>query len=205
MLKTVFLFIIVLWPQALRAREKKIVFFGDSLTAGFGLPEDQSFPSQIQTFLKRDGINWVVVNAGITGDTTSGALRRLTWVMKSSPDAVFVALGANDGLRGMETSLIKKNLQIIVKRFKEARVKVILAGVLLPVNYGEDYTKSFRQVYVDLAKKERLDFYPFLLEGVAMDKKLNLSDGIHPNEAGQKIVAERVYEFLKPVLWNKKL
>ncbi len=199
------LFVILIFTSARGySQEHKIVFLGDSLTAGLGLPEGSSFPSLIQERLRADGIGWTVVNAGVSGDTTSGALRRIPWILKSRPEIVFLALGANDGLRGTDPSLIKMNLEKIVSKFKEAKVRVVLAGMKMPVNYGPSYSRAFGRVYSDVALKEHLDFYPFLLEGVAMNEKLNLSDGIHPNEEGQKIVAEKVYGFLKPILWPKK-
>ncbi len=187
-------------PAPAAAENKKIVFFGDSLTAGYGLLENQSFPSMVQEHLDRDGLKWDAVNAGISGDTTSSGAKRISWILKSSPTVVFVALGANDGLRGLDPALTRKNLESILARSKKSGAKVVLAGMQLPMNYGAGYREAFRRLYPETAKKYNANFYPFLLEGVAARPELNLPDGIHPNEAGQKILAEKVYAFIKPIL-----
>ena len=204
MLKGIFSFIgLTVFCANAWAQEKTLVFLGDSLTAGFGLAEDASFPSQIEERLKAEGMGWKVVNAGVSGDTTSGGLKRLPWVMKSKPDAVFVALGSNDGLRGLDPAVSKANLENIVRSLKKSGVRVILAGAQLPVNYGGDYRDAFSKIYPALAKREKVPLYPFLLEGVAMNPRMNLPDGLHPNEEGQKVIAENVFKFLKPILWQK--
>jgi len=164
------------------------------------LPEESSYPYLIDTYLEAEGIDWIVINAGVSGDTTAGGLRRLPWLLKSEPDVVFVALGANDGLRGIDLRETKKNLKEIIRILKKEDVKVLLSGMELPTNYGESYRKKFRKVYSTLAKKEKIPFYPFLLKDVAMIPKLNLSDGIHPNAKGQERIAKNVYTFLKPLL-----
>lgn len=170
------------------------------MTAGYGLLENQSFPSLIQGYLDRDGEKWDAVNAGISGDTSSGGAKRISWILKSSPTVVFVALGANDGLRGLDPALTRKNLESILSRAQKSGAKVILAGMQLPMNYGAGYREAFRKLYPETAKKFRAHYYPFLLEGVAAKPELNLPDGIHPNEAGQKVLAQKVYAFIKPIL-----
>ncbi len=200
----VFLFICTFLAAGMALAENRtLVFLGDSLTAGHGLMESQSFPSLIQEFLEKDGLDWTVVNAGISGDTTTGGAKRLAWVLKSSPSVIFVALGANDGLRGLDPDLTRKNLDDILARAKKSGARVILAGMQLPLNYGADYRRKFRDVYPALARKHQAAFYPFLLEGVAAKPELNLPDGVHPNESGQKIMAENIYAFLKPILTKK--
>ena len=182
------------------AAERTIVFLGDSLTAGYGLPEENAYPARVQEYLKRDGMDWRVVNAGISGDTTKGGSKRLKWVLKSNPSVVFLALGANDGLRGVPVKESRTNLERIIRQLEKAGVKIVLAGMQLPTNYGGTYSLQFKAMYRDLAKEHKLPLYPFLLEGVAMHPELNQADGIHPNEKGAEIVAHHVYEFLKPIL-----
>ena len=186
------------------AANKTIVFFGDSLTAGYGLSEDSAYPALIQKYMKADGLDWQVVNAGISGDTTSGGLKRLNWVMKSGPDAVLVALGSNDGLRGLDLNLTEKNLESIITQIKRAHIRVLLAGMMLPVNYGPAYRKKFAGLFARIAAKEKVPLYPFLLEGIAMKPEYTLPDGVHPNRAGQEILARRVYQFIKPYLAGGK-
>lgn len=186
--------------SAARAETKKIVFLGDSLTAGYGLTEDLAYPHLIQNALVQDGLDWKVTNAGISGDTTSGGLKRVPWILKSSPTVVFVALGANDGLRGVNPDVTRKNLEAIIQKLQKSKVKIILAGVQLPLNYGPGYRKKFRDLYPELSQKYGLAYYPFLLDGVAAHAELNLTDGVHPNEKGQQILAQKIYQFLKPVL-----
>lgn len=190
----------VLWSAPVQASTKTIVFLGDSLTAGFGLPEEAAYPALIQEHLREDGLPWKVVNAGVSGDTTSGGLRRLNWVLRSSPTIVFVALGANDGLRGFDVEYSRENLGSIILKLKKTRVTVILSGMQLPVNYGESYRKEFRKMYGTLARKHKIKLFPFLLEGVAMKPGLNQADGVHPNEKGQEKIAHKLYKFLLPIL-----
>lgn len=186
--------------QPALAEPRTLIFLGDSLTAGYGLPEELAYPALIQEFLQKDGFNWRVINAGISGDTTQGGLKRLNWILKANPDLVFIALGGNDGLRGLKVEHTQANLEEIILRLKEKGVRVILAGVVLPTNYGEPYREQFKAIYPTLAERYEISLLPFLLEGVAGIPELNQADGIHPNEEGQKIVAEQVYNFLKPIL-----
>jgi acyl-CoA thioesterase I len=178
----------------------RIVFLGDSLTAGLGLQADRSYPALIQKKLKEKGVDYEVVNAGVSGDTSAGALRRLDWSIEGDVRVLIVALGGNDGLRGLPTSDMKKNLKAVLDRAKERKITVILAGMEAPPNNGPEYTKAFRDVYADLAKEYHVAFIPFLLQGVAGDASLNQSDGIHPNVRGAEIVADLVWKQLEPSL-----
>ena len=177
-----------------------VIFLGDSLTAGYGLDEDQSFPSLIAARLAAEGGAVRVVNAGISGDTTAGGLARLDWLLGQRPDILVVALGANDGLRGVDLADSEENLRQILGRARETGTTVLLAGMLIPPNYGPDYSHRFAELYHRLAEEDGIPLIPFLLEGVAADPGLNLADGIHPNAEGQKIVAETVWQHLWPLL-----
>ena len=165
------------------------MILGDSLTAGLGLPVDQSYPALLQQRLKAEGSNYQVVNAGVSGDTSAGGLSRLDWALAGDVRVLVVALGGNDGLRGLPPEQLKENLAQIISRTQKRGIKVILAGMEAPPNYGQEYTAAFRKTYQDLAKKYRVALIPFLLEGVAGAPALNQGDGIHPNERGAEIVA----------------
>lgn len=178
----------------------RVVFLGDSLTAGLGLSTDQSYPSLIGKKLKAHGYDYEVVNAGVSGDTSAGGLRRLDWSLEGDVRALVVALGANDGLRGLPTQEMKKNLQAVLDRAKARGIPVILAGMEAPPNYGPEYTRDFRNVYAALAKEYEVRFVPFLLRGVAGNASLNQADGIHPNARGAAIVADLVWAELEPAL-----
>jgi len=186
-------------PQA-----PKIVFLGDSLTAGLGLPSTQSFPSLIGQKLKEKGLDYEIVNAGVSGDTSAGGLRRLDWSLDGNVRVLIVALGANDGLRGLSTSEMKKNLAAVLDRARERNVPVILAGMEAPPNYGPDYTRDFRSVYTELAAEYDVRFIPFLLQGVAGNASLNQGDGIHPNPRGAAMVADLVWKELESELRRQK-
>jgi acyl-CoA thioesterase I len=190
-------------PSAPRAQtistSPRIVFLGDSLTAGLGLSAEQSFPSLISKKLKEKGLDYEVVNAGVSGDTTAGGLRRLDWSLEGDVRVLIVALGGNDALRGLPIDDMKKNLTAILDRAKARGIPVILAGMEAPPNNGIDYTTGFRKVYTDLAKQYDVRFIPFLLQGVAGDASLNQADGIHPNVRGAEIVAELVWKELEPL------
>jgi len=173
-----------------------VVFLGDSLTAGFGLAESQAFPALLADELAREGRPIRVVNAGVSGDTSAGGLRRLDWVLGLHPDVLVVGLGANDGLRGQPAASVEANLRAIILKAREAGTKVVLLGMRLPPNLGPAYVKSFEAIYPRLARELDVPFVPFLLDGVAARPGLNLEDGIHPNAEGQRIVAENV----RPVL-----
>ena len=178
----------------------RVVFLGDSLTAGLGLPTDQSYPSLIGKRLEDKGLEYEIVNAGVSGDTSAGGLRRLDWSLQGDVRALVVALGANDGLRGLPPDEMKKNLEAILDRAKGRNIPVVLAGMEAPPNFGADYTRSFRQVYADLAKEYDVRFVPFMLQGVAGNASLNQADGIHPNARGAEMVAELIWAELQPAL-----
>lgn len=175
----------------------RIVFLGDSLTAGLGLEASQSFPALIGQRLTTEGYNYEIVNAGVSGDTSAGGVRRLDWSLEGDVKVLVVALGANDGLRGLSPAEMKNNLAIILERATAKGLTVILAGMEAPPNFGADYTRQFRSVYTDLAQQYRVRFIPFLLLGVAGDSSLNQADGIHPNVRGAQIVADLVWAELK--------
>jgi acyl-CoA thioesterase-1 len=178
-----------------------VIFLGDSLTAGLGLDAAQSFPSLIQERLTRERYRYRVVNAGVSGDTAAGGLRRLEWAMsEGDPQVLIVALGGNDGLRGLPPEQLQANLAAIIEQGQQKHLKVILAGMEAPPNYGDDYTAGFRAVYPALAKKYNVPLIPFLLAGVAGAASLNQADGIHPNSRGAQIVADLVWRTLEPQL-----
>jgi len=191
-------------PQAPQAPNEpqapRVVFLGDSLTAGLGLAVDQSFPSLIGKKLKARGLEYEVVNAGVSGDTSAGGLRRLDWSLDGDVRVLIVALGGNDALRGLPPSEMKRNLAAILNRARDRKIAVILAGMEAPPNNGADYTREFRSVYTDLASEYKVPLIPFLLQGVAGDASLNQADGIHPNVRGAEIVADLVWKELEPVL-----
>ncbi len=182
------------------ATAPRIVFLGDSLTAGLGLQSAQSYPSLVANRLKAKGLDYEVVNAGVSGDTSAGGVRRLDWSLEGDVKVLVVALGANDGLRGLSTSELRKNLAAVLERAKAANVPVLLAGMEAPPNNGPEYTRDFRNVYVELAREYQVRFIPFLLQGVAGDASLNQADGIHPNVRGAEIVADLVFKELEPML-----
>lgn len=178
-----------------------ILFLGDSLTEGLGLDEAENFPSLVARRLEADGRADVeIVNAGVSGSTSASGLGRLQWFARSQPDLLVLALGANDGLRGLDVNDMKKNLAATIEFAQANGIDVALAGMLVPPNMGPDYTSAFARVFPDLAAQYDLPLLPFLLEGVAAVPELNQADGIHPNVEGTKIVAETVYEFLLPLL-----
>jgi len=178
----------------------KIVALGDSLTVGLGLLETQAYPHLLQEKVDRDGFNYEVVNAGVSGDTSAGGLRRLDWALQEDVRVLILALGANDGLRGLSVAEMKQNLGEIIERARAKHVVVVLAGMEAPPNYGAEYAASFRQAYRDLALQYRVLFVPFLLDKVAGQAALNQGDGIHPNPEGAAIVADTVWNVLKPLL-----
>ncbi len=178
----------------------RIVAFGDSLTAGLGVSPDQSYPAQLQRRLREAGYSYEVINAGVSGDTTTGGLRRLAWVLKSRPSMVILELGANDGLRGQPLSLMASNLSEIIDGLQEAGVEVVLAGMQIPPNYGLDYTTGFASLFEQLARDHSVTLIPFFLEGVAARIELNQADGIHPTAEGYRIVSQTVFDVIQPLL-----
>jgi acyl-CoA thioesterase-1 len=177
-----------------------IVAFGDSLTAGLGVAPDEAYPSRLDARLRREGAPYRVVNAGVSGDTTAGALRRVDWALRARPEIVIVALGANDGLRGQSVRAMRENLEAIVTRFREAGARVLLCGMRLPPNYGEPYGREFAASFPAVARRTGVPLMPFLLDGVAADPRLNQPDGIHPNAQGHRVIAERLWPYLEPLL-----
>lgn len=186
-------------PAAPPARPR-IVALGDSLTAGYGLPESQSYPSILQERLEAEGYEFEVVNAGVSGDTSAGGLRRLDWALDGDVRVLILALGANDGLRGLSVAEMKENLTTIIRRARERNIVVVLAGMEAPPNYGPEYVAAFRGAYRDVARQERVLFVPFLLDQVAGESGLNQGDGIHPNAKGTRVIAETVWTVLQPLL-----
>lgn len=181
---------------------KTIVFFGDSLTAGYGLSTEQAFPALIENELKDNGHNIRVINAGLSGETTAGGLSRISWILKQPVDYFVLELGANDALRGLPLKQTRENLQGIIDKVKaqSPTAKIIVAGMMAPPNLGDEYVKQFRAIFPTVAKNNDALLIPFLLEGVAGDESLNLADGIHPNAKGHRIVAKHVIGFINQVL-----
>jgi acyl-CoA thioesterase I len=180
--------------------EGVVVALGDSLTAGLGVAADEAFPARLQARLRAEGYDYRVVNAGVSGDTTAGGLRRVDWALRAHPDIVIVALGANDGLRGQSPQAIRANLEEIVARLQASGARVLLVGMRLPPNYGAEYTKEFEAVFPAVARRAKIALMPFLLDGVAADPRLNQADGIHPTAAGQQMIADRLWPYLRPLL-----
>ena len=178
----------------------RIVFLGDSLTAGLGLPRAQAVPALIQARLDAEGYGYEAMNAGVSGDTAAGGLSRLEWSLEGQVAILVVELGANDGLRGLPVSQLEQNLSEIITRAQQRGITVILTGMEAPPNYGAVYTSEFRRVFRDLAEEHDVAFVPFFLEGVAGIPSLNNADGMHPNSAGAQIVAETVWRVLEPVI-----
>lgn len=186
--------------QEAGSKEKRILILGDSLTAGYGVAKENAYPALVEKELNSTGHKVKVINAGSSGSTSASGLGRLKWHLKVKPDVLVLALGGNDGLRGVDLSSTKKNLEKVVELAKEKDIKVVLAGMKLPLNYSDKYRKQFEDMYVDLVKKHKTGHIPFLLKNVGANPDLNLPDGIHPNEKGHKVVAETVANYLKGYL-----
>jgi len=184
--------------------ERVIVALGDSLTAGLGVAADEAYPALLEARLAREGYAYRVVNAGASGDTTAGGLRRVDWVLRAKPEIAIVALGSNDGLRAQSPQAMRENLTAIVKRLQAAGARVLLVGMRLPPNYGADYTTEFQAVFPEVARSTGAAFMPFLLDGVAADTRLNQPDGIHPTAAGYQVIADRLWPYLRPLLTPRK-
>ncbi len=182
------------------AERPRIVAFGNSLTAGLGVPPDQSYPAHLQRTLDAAGYAYRVVNAGVSGDTTAGGVRRVSWVLNSTPTIVILELGGNDGLRGLSLHETKANLERIIQQLQQASVTVVLAGMKLPPNYGQDYTAGFEALYQAVATQYHLTRIPFFLDGVAGSSSLNQADGIHPTGEGYRLIVEKVFPTLEPLL-----
>ena len=177
-----------------------ILAFGNSLTAGFGVPDAQSYPSRLQNIIIKNGYPHKVINGGVSGDTTAGGVRRIKWLMKHNPEIVILELGANDGLRGLSLEEMESNLEEIIGICKEGGAKVLLTGMKVPPNYGEEYTVEFEKIYIRLAEKHKLSLVPFLLEGVAGRREYTQPDGIHPLGSGYSIVVQTIWKYLKTLM-----
>jgi acyl-CoA thioesterase-1 len=199
LLSTVLLAVMVSASPALAAAVK-ILALGTSLTQGYGLPPGTEFTVQLQAALKRDGMDATVTNAGVSGDTTAGGLARLDWSLADHPDAVILELGSNDMLRGIPPSETDKNLRAILDRLKADHIKVLLTGMHAQRNLGAEYVKEFDSIYPRLASDYHVLFYPFILDGVALNPKLNQADGMHPNPAGVKVIVARILPFVKKLV-----
>ncbi|WP_288096986.1 arylesterase [Hydrotalea sp.] len=188
-------------PIPTTVKQKIIVFFGNSLTAGYGLDPSQAFPALIQQKIDALHLPYQVVNAGVSGETTAGGLSRIDWILRQPMDVFVLELGGNDGLRGIPLTATEKNLQDIIDRVKEKypSAAIVLAGMQLPPNLGQTYTHTFEAIYPKLAAKNHIALIPFLLEGVGGNPALNQNDGIHPNAAGTMVVAANVWKVLKDI------
>jgi acyl-CoA thioesterase-1 len=183
-------------------RTPVVLFFGTSLTAGYGLDPEQAFPSLIEKQARAEGLPIKAVNGGLSGETTAGAARRIDWVLRTPADLVVVEGGANDALRGLSPEAARANLEQVIAtiRQKQPQAKIALVQMEAPPNYGATYTRSFRSIYADIARKENVPLLPFLLGGVAGISRLNQADGVHPNLAGERIVADNLWKALKPIV-----
>jgi acyl-CoA thioesterase-1 len=182
------------------AEEPVVVAFGDSLTAGLGVSPAEAYPALLEARLRREGYAYRVVNAGVSGDTTAGGLRRVDWALRLKPAVVIVELGANDALRGQDLGGVRANLDTMVQRFQASGARVLVAGMRVPTNYGERYGAGFERLFAEVAAKRKAAFIPFFLDGVAADARLNQADGIHPTAEGYRIIADRVWPYLRPLL-----
>ena len=191
--------LVALAPSA-TAQERVIVAFGDSLTAGLGVPADQSYPALLGERLRREGYEYKVVNAGVSGDTTAGGLRRVDWALRLKPEIVILELGVNDALRGQNLASVRANLDQLVARFQGAGARVLIAGMRLPPNYGTPYAEDFRLLFGEVARARNAPHIPFFLDGVGAVPRLNQPDGIHPTAEGYAIVVEGLWPYLVPLL-----
>ncbi|OEK02392.1 arylesterase [Roseivirga sp. 4D4] len=191
-----------LYSFSIQDEKKRIVFFGDSITAGYGLSTEQAFPALIQSKLDSSKMDYQVINAGLSGETSAGGLNRIDWILKAKPDIFVLELGGNDGLRGLSLDETEKNLTIMIQKVRTRNPDVILflSGMQIPPNLGQEYTERFRTLFAKVAKANNTELIPFLLDKVGGEPELNLPDGIHPNVEGHHIVAETVWKNLKKYL-----
>jgi len=187
-------------PAAPAAEERVIVAFGDSLTAGLGVDAGRTYPALLGERLKREGYDYRVINAGVSGDTTAGGLRRVDWALRLKPEIVILELGVNDALRGQKLTAVRANLDQLVSRFQAAGARVLVAGMRLPPNYGDRYAEDFHRLYGDVARARNAPLMPFFLDGVGAVAHLNQADGIHPTAEGYAIVVDRLWPHLVPLL-----
>jgi len=200
----IFLYIFLFPPLTPRGYAEspttRILFLGDSLTDGYGVPKDKTYPALVLNKLRLQGKKVEVINAGISGSTTASGYKRLKWHLKQPPNILVLALGANDGLRGLKIEKSKENLRKVIVLAKKNGIKVLLAGMKMPTNYGKEYSKKFHQMFFDLAKENNIALIPFLLEGVGGKPQMNQADGIHPNEEGHKVISDIVLRYLGELL-----
>lgn len=189
--------VVILFFLKAHALEKRILIIGDSLTAGYGVSQKQAYPSLLQNKIQQTHPEYKVINAGSSGSTSASALSRLKWHLKKPPQILILALGANDGLRGTPVEATRKNLSQAIDLAKEKHLVVYLAGMKLPMNYGDKYRADFERVFKELVKEKKIKEIPFLLKGVGGRPELNQADGIHPNEKGHKIIADNVYKIIE--------
>jgi acyl-CoA thioesterase-1 len=196
------LFIAAVTTLSFAESPRRVVILGDSIAAGYGVDPEEAFPAILQQKIDTAGFSYRVVNAGVSGDTTAGGLRRISWVLKEPVDVLLIELGGNDGLRGINPEDTAKNLQSIIDKSKAQypHVKIVISGMQMPANMGPEYTKKYREVFADAAKKNNAGLIPFLLEEVGARAELNQADRIHPNPQGHKVVAENVWKVLRPLL-----
>jgi acyl-CoA thioesterase-1 len=198
--RVIFIFLFLLAPAMAYADQARLLVLGDSLVAGYGLPPGQSLPDQLQRDLATKGVSVTVINAGVSGDTTAGGLTRLDWSLADNPNAVIIVLGGNDMLRGLPPEGTAANLDAIVSRLRERDIEVLLAGMMAPRNLGPAYIQAFDAIYPALARRHDIEFYPFFLDGVALDPALNLDDGLHPNRQGIMEISRRMLPVVERLL-----
>ncbi|MEW6156684.1 MAG: arylesterase [Verrucomicrobiota bacterium] len=188
--------------EAKGAERKTIVVLGDSIAAGFGLEPDEAFPALLQQKIEASKLPFHVINAGLSGDTTAGGLRRIDWLLRRKIDVLLIELGGNDGLRGISATETRKNLEAIIERARKKypEIKIVLGGMQMPPNMGEEYTAEYKKIFPEVAKARKTELIPFVLEGVGGSVELNQPDRIHPTAAGQKIIADNVWKILEPLL-----
>lgn len=200
-------FILLLYnPGRSQSNDPNILFFGDSITAGHGVGKQEAYPAIIQNRIDSLGWNFNVINGGLSGETSAGGLRRVDWILRQEVDIFVLELGGNDGLRGIDLTSTRSNLQQIIDKVREKYpdAKIVVAGMQVPPNLGQRYTEEFKTMYPELAEKNGVTLLPFILEGVALNEELMQNDDIHPNEQGHKVVADNVWEVLKPILQDMK-
>ena len=190
-------------PSLTAQEKRRIVAMGDSLTSGLGVEQREAYPAVLEKRLMARGFSYEVINAGVSGDTTAGGLRRVSWVLKSRPNLVILELGGNDGLRGLGLHQTEENLSKIIEQLLKAGTKVVLAGMRLPTNYGKQYTDEFAAIFPRLAARYHLVLIPFFLEGVAADAGLNQADGIHPTARGYEVIVDHLLPIIEPLLSKK--
>jgi acyl-CoA thioesterase I len=186
------------------AKSPEILAFGDSLTAGLGLPASEAFPARLQARLKDEGIEVKMINAGVSGDTTTDGLARLDWALADKPDFVILALGANDALRGIDPKIVHANLDKMIDKIKASGAKILLLGMLAPSNWGADYEQAFDRIFPEVAKAHDVPLYPFFLDGVAMNPTLNQADGLHPNQRGVAVLVDRIVPLVAKLIEASK-